>query len=545
MKRAFVEVLAPLLVLALLWACHSDDREYARYAQASALELKQRGVEHLDAGRVDSALTYFTLAAGKYRPEMPDSVKKACAAAANNAGYIYMFHLRDYPSAYTWLLRAVEMAEEAGNTSTPAYAYLNIGNIYITYKDAGAALRYHKMAFDRAVQAKNWPVVVTVVSNLISMRQQMDPKPDISEVLAAFDRLDIPPTTMLEYTRTQHRALEAMERGDHAAALGLTRRAAALVDTPLSPERYLRACRIQEAGILAKTGLQAQALEMIDQEATRATSGSELEAQADIAKLKSEIYASMNRPEQALACMKLAQTLSDSLFQSQNYGDIRDLGANFALNKLNARVAQVEQRRRRTATALVAAGIVIVLLAGAGALFYSQNRKLRFSNRQLFERNQQVIAMSEDAVRSRRLYMGKIDQLEGGEAPTEASRLGQRDDFERQKLLDKINAVLDDVEAISSTDFSLSQLAKAVGSNHNYVSQAVNDGFGKNFSAVLAEKRIRQACIRLSDNARYGNLTVEAIANGLGFRSRSNFASLFKKVTGLTPTEYRKLGSRD
>lgn len=38
----------------------------------------------------------------------------------------------------------------------------------------------------------------------------------------------------------------------------------------------------------------------------------------------------------------------------------------------------------------------------------------------------------------------------------------------------------------------------------------------------------------------YSNVTIQAIANDVGFKSRTNFASVFKKQTGLSPNEYQK-----
>ena len=56
--------------------------------------------------------------------------------------------------------------------------------------------------------------------------------------------------------------------------------------------------------------------------------------------------------------------------------------------------------------------------------------------------------------------------------------------------------------------------------------------------------RIREACRRLSDPAR-SNLTIEAISDELGFRSRSNFNTVFKKITGLTPGSYQKFAREE
>mgnify|MGYP003548315938 CR=1 FL=1 len=38
----------------------------------------------------------------------------------------------------------------------------------------------------------------------------------------------------------------------------------------------------------------------------------------------------------------------------------------------------------------------------------------------------------------------------------------------------------------------------------------------------------------------YSNLTIEAIADSLGYASRSNFSTVFKRTTGMSAAEYIK-----
>lgn len=61
------------------------------------------------------------------------------------------------------------------------------------------------------------------------------------------------------------------------------------------------------------------------------------------------------------------------------------------------------------------------------------------------------------------------------------------------------------------------------------------------FNTLLGRYRIREACRRFNDPQRYGSYTIESIARDLGFKSRSNFATTFKKHTGLNPSEYLRL----
>ncbi len=101
-----------------------------------------------------------------------------------------------------------------------------------------------------------------------------------------------------------------------------------------------------------------------------------------------------------------------------------------------------------------------------------------------------------------------------------------------------------DTQLICSPDFSLQQLSDSIGSNYKYVSQTINDRYQKNFRMLLNEARVKEACLRLGDPEHYGNLTIEAIAASLGFKSRSNFTVTFKKITGISPSDFQKMAKK-
>lgn len=111
----------------------------------------------------------------------------------------------------------------------------------------------------------------------------------------------------------------------------------------------------------------------------------------------------------------------------------------------------------------------------------------------------------------------------------------------RDRLAAEIDKVMTRTEAPFSGDFSLTRLAQSVGSNTRYVSHVINEVFGSNFQTYVNSVRIREACRRIDDHSTYGNYSTEAIGETVGFNSRSAFATAFKKITGLTPSEYRKI----
>lgn len=86
-------------------------------------------------------------------------------------------------------------------------------------------------------------------------------------------------------------------------------------------------------------------------------------------------------------------------------------------------------------------------------------------------------------------------------------------------------------------DLTLAQLAQGVNVNSHHLSQTINLHFGKSFACYINEYRVNEACKLLLDSK---SKAVLEVALESGFASKSSFNTLFKKQTGLTPSEYRK-----
>ena len=86
-------------------------------------------------------------------------------------------------------------------------------------------------------------------------------------------------------------------------------------------------------------------------------------------------------------------------------------------------------------------------------------------------------------------------------------------------------------------DFQLQDCCKMLNTNSKYLSQAVNEMYQVNFTSMINELRIREATVLLS-SFQNKNYTIEAIAQQVGFNSKSAFNTAFKKYTGVTPSYY-------
>lgn len=91
----------------------------------------------------------------------------------------------------------------------------------------------------------------------------------------------------------------------------------------------------------------------------------------------------------------------------------------------------------------------------------------------------------------------------------------------------------------SQQEISLKKVAEQLDTNGNTVSKLINTETGTNFNDYINQKRIALAKERLLDNE-FKQLTVEAIGESVGFKSKSAFYNAFKKHAGQSPSAFMK-----
>lgn len=87
------------------------------------------------------------------------------------------------------------------------------------------------------------------------------------------------------------------------------------------------------------------------------------------------------------------------------------------------------------------------------------------------------------------------------------------------------------------SELSLSALAAKLNVHPNYLSQVINEKEGKSFFDYINALRVEEfkRLIALPQSSRF---TLMSLAFDCGFNSKSSFNKNFKKVTGLSPSEY-------
>ncbi|MEM6721055.1 MAG: AraC family transcriptional regulator [Bacteroidota bacterium] len=105
-----------------------------------------------------------------------------------------------------------------------------------------------------------------------------------------------------------------------------------------------------------------------------------------------------------------------------------------------------------------------------------------------------------------------------------------------------VNDILGKLTKFEATDkfvkkkYTLPQLAKELNTNGTYLSKVINEVKQVNFANYLNQLRIDYAVARITNDTRFREYTIKAIAEECGFKTQQSFSAAFYKKTGIKPS---------
>ena len=105
-----------------------------------------------------------------------------------------------------------------------------------------------------------------------------------------------------------------------------------------------------------------------------------------------------------------------------------------------------------------------------------------------------------------------------------------------KETLSAAEALMATKRAYRDVDLNLDRLARKLGVPARQISTAINRATGKNVSQYVNEHRIAEACALLAETGK----SVTEIMFEVGFQTKSNFNREFRRVTEMSPLEWRE-----
>ncbi|UOQ52039.1 helix-turn-helix domain-containing protein [Hymenobacter cellulosivorans] len=108
-----------------------------------------------------------------------------------------------------------------------------------------------------------------------------------------------------------------------------------------------------------------------------------------------------------------------------------------------------------------------------------------------------------------------------------------------QEVADALLAFMRAHKPYRQNSLTIQELARQLELPKHRLSQVLNEQLGKNFYDFVNEYRVEEVKHLLRD-PRYAHYSTLGIAEEAGFNSKATFNAVFKKITGVTPSEYAK-----
>lgn len=115
----------------------------------------------------------------------------------------------------------------------------------------------------------------------------------------------------------------------------------------------------------------------------------------------------------------------------------------------------------------------------------------------------------------------------------------ERADPEKERIAQVLVQYMESHKPYLESELTLDQLAAQLSLKARNLSQVINEVLGRSFFDFVNRYRIEEAR-RLLTNPADPKVTVLEVLYQVGFNSKSSFNTLFKKYTGVTPTEFRR-----
>lgn len=108
-----------------------------------------------------------------------------------------------------------------------------------------------------------------------------------------------------------------------------------------------------------------------------------------------------------------------------------------------------------------------------------------------------------------------------------------------ETYLQELKILMEKDQLYLRQDLSLAMLSSRLNLSSHLLSQIINERYGHNFFDFVNQYRIAEAQ-RMLTHDEATKYTIAGIAQEVGFNNKTSFNNYFKKVTGKTPSAYRK-----
>ncbi len=456
------------------------------------------------------------------------------ATILNNIG-LYYKNLGDYEKAIEYGIDALKISEELGDKKLIAYCNINIGCLFIAIDEPDKALEYMNKALQLNVELecpegqskclinigtiyfnqKKYSLALQNHNKSLELNKKYNGQAEMSInyhniglVYYKLEKYD----TARKYFKKSLAISEQIGNKNGITYLSLS-----------NLETKLKNYKLAEIFCL-------KSLELFEQT-------NEHESRQLSFKQLANIYTLTGKYKKAYNTYIKADTIKDSLFNIEKAERIAQIEEKY-LNEKNKKqiqaleyeteIKQTEIFHRKKLQTVYLIGFVSAI--AAIIIIFIQHRKKNSAYRFLVKKNIDLLN-NENELKNIK------EQVIVNKSNNNNTTLT---DDKKEEILSKLNQLFEIDKIFNDYNLTIDKLAKKISTNRNYLSQIINEEYGKNYSDFINEYRVKETMLMLSCSKKSKQFSIEAIAKEAGFKSVSSFNFAFKKHTGITPSVFKQ-----
>lgn len=248
-------------------------------------------------------------------------------------------------------------------------------------------------------------------------------------------------------------------------------------------------------------------------------------------RLKADIYYNLSKNYKQIG------DKSKSLFYKENYVELDNANKATEYKAINSAISAEQKDYQNTISDadenikrvyIFGSVFLIIIIIFILYLFYRRNRE-----RKAFE-----LVIHQLKNKQNEISENHPEELEAQKEKTLIPEVIE------QELLLKLSK-FEKSGKFTNPKLTISNLALSFKTNTSYLSDVINNHKGKNFNAYINELRIAYICDKIYNNKEYLNFKISYLAEESGFTSHSAFATVFKNVTGISPSAFIRESSKN
>lgn len=474
----------------------------------------------------------------------PLSTKEAAMVADvyDNLGYVYKTRLNNYPQAFVFFNKGIRVCDKYGIQEKLPRLFLNIGTIYQCFEDSAKVFKYFEQAFRQAERCRKGRTAMIALCSLLSYKMDAQDFRGADATWSAYPLKNGGEDTVLSnYTGLILEGYLDMCEGRNDRASQVFDSALRCSGDGWEAEEMKATAILAKAHALMRNGSYEEAASSLRQ---ALDSLDDVKIQGNlpgIYRLLSKAYTSSGNKSGADSIMNCYYRLNYDKFGAKGANALSDFVYEQEQARHQIQMSNMASRQRNMWLFIIIGAIAIsIIMALLVWLMRKEKRKSQLMHDLYCKAvsavpGQGVVSEILNNPDDASISADSLEYKESGSAEDEAFL---------SEIYDELKKSMTSSDRIFEQGFTINSLAELMGYPPYIVSKAINVIGHRNFSTLLAECRVSEACRRIIDDANYSQYTIEAIGKGVGFKSRTNFATVFKKITGLSPTEFKKQHSR-